>query len=99
MAAEGAVWKKWRSVFNPGFSISHLMDQIPTIVDCSKDYIKILDEHAANGALFRLEEEATKLTIDVIGKIICDHDFKSLVQDNKFVELMRKQLSWMPDSR
>ncbi|KAF2110234.1 cytochrome P450 [Lophiotrema nucula] len=99
VTAEGAVWKKWRSVFNPGFAISHLMDQIPTIVECSKDYIKILDGHAANSALFRLEEEATKLTIDVIGKVICDHDFKSLVQDNKFVEIMRKQLSWMPDSR
>lgn len=47
-----------------------------------------------------MEEEATKLTIDVIGKAICDHDFGYLFKnDNEFVTVMRKTLSWMPDTQ
>ncbi|KAF2192569.1 cytochrome protein [Zopfia rhizophila CBS 207.26] len=96
---EGSLWKKWRSIFNPGFSTSHLMAQIPTIVSCAQEFVRILDKHAARKDVFRLEEEATKVTIDVIGKVVCDHDFNSLTTDNEFVELMRKSLSWMPDSQ
>jgi hypothetical protein len=31
----------------------------------------------------------------VIGKVICDHDFKSLTTDNEFVSTMRNVLSWL----
>jgi cytochrome P450 len=47
-----------------------------------------------------MEEEATKVTIDVIGRAVCDHDFGYLLKnDNEFVTVMRKTLSWMPDTQ
>ncbi|KAF2467190.1 cytochrome P450 [Lindgomyces ingoldianus] len=96
---DGHLWKKWRTVFNPGFAIGHLMNQVPIIVDCTVEFARILDMHATENKVFRLEEEATKITIDVIGKVVCDHDFNALTTNNEFVELMRKTLTWMPDSQ
>jgi cytochrome P450 len=43
--------------------------------------------------------QSTKVTIDVIGKVICDHDFKTLTTDNEFVSTMRKILTWLPDQQ
>ncbi|KAH3912265.1 hypothetical protein HBI56_005760 [Parastagonospora nodorum] len=97
LTTDGAYWKKWRTVFNPGFSIQHTVSQVPVMVEYTESLVKILDEHASAERIFRLEEETTKITIDVIGKVICDHDFKSLTTDNEFMTTMRNTLSWMPD--
>jgi cytochrome P450 len=43
--------------------------------------------------------QTTKVTIDVIGKVICDHDFKTLSTDNEFMTTMRNTLSWMPNQQ
>ncbi len=67
---EGQKWKKWRAAFNPGFSAGHLMTLVPGIVDTGTIFTEILTEHANNGNVFRLEEAATNLTVDVIGKIV-----------------------------
>jgi hypothetical protein len=39
------------------------------------------------------------VTIDVIGKVICDHDFKTLSTDNEFMTAMRNTLSWIPNTQ
>ena len=67
---EGLLWKKWRTIFNPGFSAAHLMTQVPVMVDCALEFAEILDGYAMRNEIFRLEEAATKLTIDIIGKVI-----------------------------
>ncbi|KAF2030376.1 cytochrome P450, partial [Setomelanomma holmii] len=97
LSTDGVFWKKWRSIFNPGFSIQQVVSQVPAIVECGQSFIKLLDEHAKADRVFRLEEETTKITIDVIGKVVCDHDFRTLSSDNEFMTTMRKTLSWMPD--
>jgi cytochrome P450 len=94
---EGQLWKKWRSIFNPGFSIQQIVSQVPTIVECTDKLINILDGHVASNQVFRMEEETTKITIDVIGRLVCDHDFETLTQSNEFMETMRNTLAWMPD--
>ncbi|OAL56575.1 cytochrome P450 [Pyrenochaeta sp. DS3sAY3a] len=71
--------------------------QVPVIVECAQAFVKLLDQHASANRVFRLEEETTKVTIDVIGRVVCDHDFKTLTSSNEFMETMRKTLSWMPD--
>ena len=68
-----------------------------SIVEYTKSLVKILNDHASAERIFRLEEETTKITVDVIGKVICDHDFRSLTTDNDFITTMRNTLSWMPD--
>ncbi|KAL6705889.1 hypothetical protein ACN47E_006349 [Coniothyrium glycines] len=99
LTMDGALWKKWRTVFNPGFSIQQVVGQLPAIIDCAEAFIKILDAHAQATRVFRLEEETTKITIDVIGRVVCDHDFKTLTTDNDFMTTMRKTLSWMPNQQ
>ncbi len=99
LTLEGQMWKKWRSVFNPAFSVQQVVSQVPTIVECSERFIKNLDRYASANQILRLEEETTKLTIDIIGLVVCDHDFASLTTDARYLSIMRKTLAWMPDTR
>ncbi|KAF1841638.1 cytochrome P450 [Cucurbitaria berberidis CBS 394.84] len=99
LSIEGQLWKKWRNVFNPGFSVQQVISQVPVIVECTEAFINILDRHASKDEVFRLEEETTKISIDVIGRVVCDHDFKTLTTDNDFMRTMRKTLSWMPNQQ
>lgn len=46
-----------------------------------------------------LPSQVTKLTIDIIGKVVLDHDFKTLTTDNEFVKVLMKSLTWMPDTQ
>jgi cytochrome P450 len=73
--------------------------KIPAIVECVEDMVKNLYWHAANSEVFHLEEEATKVAINVIGKVICDHDFTTLTTDNDFLNTMRESLRWIPNTR
>jgi cytochrome P450 len=62
-------WKQWRSIFAPGFSPAHMLDQVPVIVDQGKTFCGKLREAARNGTLFQLEEATLRLTIDVISLV------------------------------
>lgn len=66
---EGNEWKKWRSVFNPGFAASHLMSLVPEMVEHCLVFRDVLARHGDEDDMFSLEAEATKLTFDVIGKV------------------------------
>ena len=65
----GAEWKMWRSIFNPGFAGQHLMTLVGQILDDSIVFYDILREHAQSKEVIRLEEAATRLTVDVIGRV------------------------------
>ncbi len=65
---EGQSWKTWRSIFNPGFSAKNLLFFVPEMVEeiqIFKDWLKAV---AASGKVARLEDQATKMTIDIIGR-------------------------------
>ena len=63
-------WKPWRTVFNPGFSVSSIIDQIPHIVKEMQVYYEILKEHAQAQQVFQLDETTLALTIDIIGHVM-----------------------------
>jgi cytochrome P450 len=64
---EGHTWKRWRSIFNPGFSVNHIASLIPGMVDKVLVFKSILAEKAQSGELFYLEHLTLNLTIDIIG--------------------------------
>lgn len=66
----GPSWKTMRALFNPGFSKTHLMTLIPLILDETTTFIDILRGNAATGKLFSIENAATRLTIDIITKVV-----------------------------
>ena len=70
LTMEGQEWKRWRAVFNPGFTPGHLMTLVPGIVEDTLTFRSILRRHAHDGDLFSLEEAFTGLTVDVIGRAV-----------------------------
>lgn len=64
---EGPMWKHWRSVFNPGFSASHISSLVPGMVEKVEIFKRKVQEHSDGGGMFFLEEMALNLTIDIIG--------------------------------
>jgi cytochrome P450 len=67
---EGQEWKKWRGIYNPGFSAAHLMTMVPGIVEDTQNFCNVLTKYAEVGGMFKLEEILTKLTVDIIGRVI-----------------------------
>ena len=86
--SEGALWKKSRSLFNPGFSLSHLMTLAPTIVDDVSIYCRIIGEHADSGEVRPIKEALAFLTIDVMGHVVLDLDFYSQTSKNEMIEAL-----------
>jgi cytochrome P450 len=62
-------WKRWRSIFNQGFSPAYMLEQIPRLVDQGQIFCEKLRNHARNGDLFQSEEATFRFTIDVIGLV------------------------------
>lgn len=69
LSMEGQIWKKWRAVFNPGFSAAHLMTLVPEIVKETEKFCQILKEHAGNRDIFQMKALTDNLTMDVIGRV------------------------------
>lgn len=93
---EGAAWKKVRAMFNPGFATGQLMKLVPYIVDMTIVFRDVLNEKAERGEVFEMEEVATRLTVDVIGKVSLDLDLGSQRSDHRIVTAFRKQVALMP---
>lgn len=92
VTAEGGEWKKWRSAFNPGFSATHLMTLVPLIVDECAIFRDILTERAGKRQLFRMEQATTRLTVDIIGKVVLDVDFNTQRGSNVLVDSLLSQI-------
>lgn len=93
---EGAQWKALRSMFNPGFASAHLMTLVPYIVDQSLVFCDVLKEAAESNELVEMEELATRLTVDIIGKVVLDSDFNAQRSENPIVSTFRRQVALMP---
>ncbi|ERF70131.1 hypothetical protein EPUS_00318 [Endocarpon pusillum Z07020] len=93
---EGAAWKRVRSMFNPGFAGGHLMTLVPYIVDAAVVFGDVLREKARASEVFEMEEIATWLTMDVIGKVTLDVDLNSQRSEHRIVTTFRKHVAMMP---
>lgn len=73
------------------------MTLVPGIVDDSLTFTSILTSHADSGAVFRLEEAATRLTVDIIGKVTLDLHLDTQRGDNELVTAFREQVTLLPN--
>ncbi|KAF9630943.1 putative afln vera monooxygenase protein [Lasiodiplodia theobromae] len=87
-------WKKWRSIFSPGFSPAYMLEQVPKMVEKAEVFCQLLSEKAVQGAVFQLEEATFRLTIDVIGLISLDSSFDYQTSDSKFPATLRSLIEW-----
>jgi len=95
---EGQRWKFMRSIFNPGFSASHLTTLIPYIVDSTLMFLDVLREKALTNELVEFDVLSTRFTIDIIGKVVMDSDFGSQRKPHPIVTTFRRQVSLMPSA-
>ncbi|KAL8963213.1 MAG: hypothetical protein Q9183_005040, partial [Haloplaca sp. 2 TL-2023] len=96
VSLEGKEWKTWRSIFNPGFASGHLMSLVSGMVADTLLFINTLADHAANGTIFKLEDAATRLTVDIIGKVVLDMPLNAQTTENKLVKAFRDQVQLLP---
>jgi cytochrome P450 len=68
LSMNDAEWKKWRSIFNPGFSFGNMADQVPAVVDSVQVFCEILRDKVGTG-MFQLDELTTRLTMEVILRV------------------------------
>ncbi|KAF2143198.1 uncharacterized protein K452DRAFT_225574 [Aplosporella prunicola CBS 121167] len=87
-------WKRWRAVFSPGFSNSHMLEQVPKLIDKAQVFCEMLREKARANSVFQLEEATFRLTIDVIGLICLDTDFNYQLRNSEFPSLLRSLIEW-----
>lgn len=97
VSADGEVWKRWRTMFNPGFATQHLMTLVPGIVTDAEIFVSKLDAHADAQDVFKLEEVTTRLTIDVIGKVALDLHFNMQNGENECITAFREQAHLLPN--
>ncbi|KAF2402988.1 cytochrome P450 [Trichodelitschia bisporula] len=97
-AANGIVWKRARTVYNPGFATSHLMTVIASIVDDVVTLSEVLGEAADSSEVIQLETVAMKLSFDVIGRLVLGVSLGSQRKSNVLVDAFRRQLHFLSSS-
>ncbi|OCT50551.1 aflN/ verA/ monooxygenase [Cladophialophora carrionii] len=96
VSLEGQAWKSLRSIFNPGFSASHLITLVPYVVDSSLVLLDLLREKAETNEVVELDPLTIGFAIDIIGKVVMDSDFDSQKRPHPIVTTFRKQVHLMP---
>ena len=70
VCSEGSHWKRWRAIFNPGFSNKNILSFVPAFIEEVQVFKDILIEAADSGSTIRLITPATKAACDVIGRAV-----------------------------
>jgi cytochrome P450 len=70
MSMHGATWKRWRSLFNSGFSAGYMIRLTGAIADEVEVFCTLLRERVKKSEVFQLEEMTLRLTMDTIGSVV-----------------------------
>ncbi|KXL49142.1 MAG: hypothetical protein FE78DRAFT_37297 [Acidomyces sp. 'richmondensis'] len=72
---------------NPGFAVTHLISHVPSIADEGLLFCQNMAKHPDKGEVFRLEEDATKLTVGthIIGRNLSSE--KSAYGYNNYLQI------------
>ncbi|KAJ8066208.1 hypothetical protein OCU04_005293 [Sclerotinia nivalis] len=69
VSMEGSQWKKWRNIFNPGFSGGHLMILVPEMMKEISVFCDILREAAVKSEIILMDPLTTRLSLDMVGRV------------------------------
>ena len=94
ISMNGHEWQQWRSVFNPAFSNSYLLQQLPAVIDSAEVFCQKLLECARAGSIFPLQDPAARLTVDIIFKLAMDEDTDYQNKPNVMADALRSILPW-----
>ncbi|KAF2440902.1 cytochrome P450 [Karstenula rhodostoma CBS 690.94] len=86
-------WKIWRSLFSSGFSASHMLDLVPTIVDSMEVFCEQLRSHVDKD-VFKLDDMATHLAMEIITKTTLDTDLNNQRSEHEISHALNTILNW-----
>lgn len=66
---EGQAWRTWRTIFQPGFSSSHLMTKVPQMIEDVLIFCETLRARAASSEIFQMDPVIINLSLDIIGRL------------------------------
>lgn len=92
---EGDRWRSLRSMFNPGFSTANILTLVDNIVDTTLIFRDIMYEKVRTNEVFQLEEYASRLTMDIIGRVVIDADMNSQKQVHPISRAFRARVKMM----
>lgn len=87
-------WKLWRSLFNPGFSTSHMLDLVPHIVHSVEIFSSLLQERAEQRQLFSLSEMTMRLTMEIITKVTLDMNLNNQRNEHPYAKALNTIIAW-----
>lgn len=90
----GDVHRKWRNLFNPGFSTGYMTTLAPSIAEEVLQYCNLLSKRAKEGKMFQIEEMTLRLTFDVIGHVALDANMNYQTRDNPLADSLRTVIYW-----
>ncbi|EQB57718.1 hypothetical protein CGLO_02118 [Colletotrichum gloeosporioides Cg-14] len=96
LTMDGDEWKRWRRLFNPGFSPGYMMGLAPAIADEVAVFRQKLFDRCSEGLseVFQLEDLTLRMTFDVIGSVVLDSRLRHQLIDHPLATSLRKQIMW-----
>ncbi|KAH8900730.1 cytochrome P450 52A11 [Thozetella sp. PMI_491] len=79
VTTDGDEWKGLRKRILPGMQPQHLISLVKVILDKTETFIDILEQKAAVGEQFRIDEYTTNLAFDVIGIVTFDMELNAQI--------------------
>ncbi|KAH8170864.1 cytochrome p450 domain-containing protein [Sarocladium implicatum] len=103
VSSEGPVWKKWRSMYNPGFSSQSVFARVPDFVEEAMVWKEYLLSVADTGETIRFETSTMKATCDVIARSVFGARTHIQTTDSRLWWALKKSISylyadWSPQS-
>ncbi|KAF7960657.1 hypothetical protein EAE96_000331 [Botrytis aclada] len=95
VSMEGKEWRKWRTIFNPGFAAGHLMTLVPDLMKDMSIFCEILRKAATNSDIVIMDHLTTRLNLDIISRMALDTHLNSQLETNDFVSALLSQLDWL----
>lgn len=84
--ANGAVWKKLHNSMAPAFALSHVRTQVGLLTDQTLLLRDTFKKLAKSGSVISLEHELSKLTFDIVGRIIFNFPLYAQTTGSPYLE-------------
>lgn len=94
LTTEGSAWRRQRNWVAPAFSTTHLMTLVSGMVEESLVFKEILTKHAVKKEVFKLDNDTSRLAMDIIGHTVGDLRLKSQTQDCSILNEFLSAISW-----
>ena len=93
---DGTDWRAIRSMFNPAFGLGHLTSLASLIVEDCQIFCERLEDHAEQETTCLMEELGSRLTFDIIAKVVLGLNLNCQIAENQVYDLFRALIEWGP---